>query len=85
MSLFPPFFSGVVRAVGVILGTPVYTLTLIGGWLQVLSVASFLGFEPKYLEIQFAVQAWKANIIIGKHLMIAAMFLSISFSLNTFL
>ncbi|KAL3879002.1 hypothetical protein ACJMK2_031324 [Sinanodonta woodiana] len=56
---------GVVRAVGVILGTPVYTLTLIGGWLQVLSVASFLGFEPKYLEIQFAVQAWKANIIIG--------------------
>lgn len=46
--------------------SPVYMLTLVAASWQILAVATFLGFEPKYLEVQFDIPASKANIITGK-------------------
>lgn len=40
-------------------------MVLLGSSLEVFAEASFLGFEPKYLEIQFGVSAFDANIITG--------------------
>ncbi|XP_052779655.1 solute carrier organic anion transporter family member 1A6-like [Mya arenaria] len=55
----------VVQALSAIFRRPVYILTLMSSVLQILSLAIFLGFEPKYMETQFLVPAWKANIIVG--------------------
>ena len=59
------FISAIGRTVYSILESPVYSLTLTGSVFQVLSFSCFLSFEPKYLETQFAVPAWQANLIIG--------------------
>ena len=57
--------SAVGGVVVTILGSPLYSLTLFGSLLQILSFSSFLSFEPKYLETQFAIPAWQSNLIIG--------------------
>ena len=59
-------FSDLPKSVGRVISRPVYTLNLVAALLQVFSIMSLAAFGPKYLENQFHIPTWKANIILGK-------------------
>ena len=44
---------------------PSYTISLIGCIVNMLGFTSTLSFGPKYMEKQFNIPAWEANIILG--------------------
>ncbi|XP_025100117.1 solute carrier organic anion transporter family member 2A1-like [Pomacea canaliculata] len=53
------------RSVMRVLMTPVYTLVVLGLCCQVLGQTGLFAFLPKYLETQFFLPTWKANVTIG--------------------
>ncbi|KRZ12487.1 Solute carrier organic anion transporter family member 1A6 [Trichinella zimbabwensis] len=49
----------------IILRTPIYTITLIGRMFDTLAFKGFFVFQPKYIESQFDIPQYKANLFIG--------------------
>ncbi|OWF52798.1 Solute carrier organic anion transporter family member 2A1 [Mizuhopecten yessoensis] len=44
---------------------PVYMLMILCGCFDIFAVSAFISFTPKYLETQFALPVWLANILMG--------------------
>ncbi|XP_035828567.1 solute carrier organic anion transporter family member 2A1 [Aplysia californica] len=55
------FFRSLCR----ILCSPVYTCMMVAVGVNLMGVSGMLAFMPKYLETQFSIPAWKANILLG--------------------
>jgi organic anion transporter 2B/organic anion transporter 3A len=57
------FFKTILRLVK----TPVYICNILGSCISLLGVGGNIAFMPKYLETQFQIPTWKANILLGKY------------------
>ncbi|KRX66412.1 Solute carrier organic anion transporter family member 1C1 [Trichinella sp. T9] len=54
-----------IQSLMIILRTPIYTITLIGRMFDTLAFKGFFVFQPKYIESQFDIPQYKANLLIG--------------------
>ena len=59
------FIADLPRSIGRVLCCPVYVLTVVGGLTMMVAMMSISAFGPKYMENQFQIPTWKANIIVG--------------------
>ncbi|XP_046362544.2 solute carrier organic anion transporter family member 2A1-like [Haliotis rufescens] len=60
------------KAVIRLLTNPIYMCMVFGACLNLFAISGMLSFLPKYIEVQFQIPAWKANIILGALNLIAA-------------
>ncbi|XP_033726803.1 solute carrier organic anion transporter family member 2A1-like [Pecten maximus] len=54
-----------VRGLYQLIRNPVYMLLVLCGCIDIFAVSAFVSFTPKYLETQFSLPVWLANIIMG--------------------
>ena len=59
-------FSDLPQSILRVLFRSVYTLNLVAILFQMFSVLSLEAFGPKYIENQFKIPTWQADIILGK-------------------
>ena len=60
------FVSDFLKSIIKVLRVPLYTLHLLSSLVSMIGLSSTMEFAPKYIETQFNVTAWEANIIMGE-------------------
>ena len=48
-----------------LLRTPVYMCVVLGSCISVFGISGMIAFIPKYMETQFLIPAWQANVMVG--------------------
>ncbi|KAK3087448.1 hypothetical protein FSP39_006020 [Pinctada imbricata] len=62
------FLSSVLR----IISNPIYMCQLIATCIVLFLIGGFISFTPKYLETQFSIPPWKANVLMGSMSVLSA-------------
>ena len=65
-NFFTIIFPGVFNSIFQVLRVPAFTMMLLACICSVLGYSAAFSFGPKYMEKQYNIPAWKANIILGK-------------------
>ncbi|OWF47303.1 Solute carrier organic anion transporter family member 1B2 [Mizuhopecten yessoensis] len=60
------------REIYQLIRNPVYMLNVVCGVLDLFAISASISFLPKYMETQFSLPAWQANMMIGLLIMVSA-------------